>query len=512
MKVQRKMDDKTKTIPTENCWWEVVICVASQMGNFRRFARMSQSDDKAHVVVSILASWIAADFVSGLYHWFADSYRTTNSTVNAIFFDNFQLHHKQPSLICKRPLANVNWEVNLPSFVLTILQLYFGMTPQSIVCFPFLAGFCFWISITNQAHRWAHQPQSKIPRIVKILQQNGVILSPQHHHRHHRESHLEDYCITSGICNPLLQRLNLWRRLELVVYRFLGIKSYAMLLQDSQAIDKSAFGHNASNNEEQIDTSEANHEVTSSYLYDYALSPFYDRLAKLLWPDWVHPNFITLTGGVCCSISIYALHYSYNRYAFAFWTLYHMMDNMDGKHARRTQQTSKWGAFLDHSVDGLVGVYMGYRVVAEVVFGLNVGSPLFALGRHCFSLVWLAPHIVHQLDPSKGLVLGTKVCSVDEGFLGVSFLLYFHAWISPDRPLLPNHEDIAETLCFLLLAIALSFVTISAFLKSIRNHWRYSWVGAFLAFALVASACQESHMWWVLWIPFMMLSVADYGK
>lgn len=509
MKSQRHANNIKTEIPTQNRWWEIVICVLSQGGNVYRLVALPRNTNTQILLVSsIVGSWIAADFISGFYHWFADSYRTRSPTINAIFFDNFQLHHKEPSLICKRPLANVNWEVNLPSFGLTLLQIFWEI-PQSRY-FPFLVGVCFWISITNQAHRWAHQPQSKIPTVVKALQRAGIILSPQHHHQHHGESHLEDYCITSGICNPLLRMLNLWRRLETVVFHTCGARSYAMLVQDPKAFEKSAFGSYSTPKEDPKQAESSSHNVTNSYLYDYILSPFYDRLAGSLWPDWVHPNYITLTGGLCCAASIYAFHYNYNKHAFFLWTFYHMMDNMDGKHARRTKQTSKWGAFLDHSVDGLVGVYMGYRVVAQVVFGLDVQSLLFALGRHCFFLLWLAPHIVHQLNPSKGLVLGTKLCSVDEGFLGTSLLLYYSAWISPGQPLVAGQQFAAEILCYVLATIAVGFVTATVAVQTIQKHRQY-WALAFLVFASLASTCKESLVWWLLWTPFMMISVSDHS-
>eukprot|EP01051_Picozoa_sp_SAG22_P002745 SAG22_NODE_125_length_18883_cov_12.351629_16_plen_208_part_00 len=34
------------------------------------------------------------DIASGIYHWFQDSYRSTNEKVNKAIFENFQLHHE----------------------------------------------------------------------------------------------------------------------------------------------------------------------------------------------------------------------------------------------------------------------------------------------------------------------------------------------------------------------------------------------------------------------------------
>jgi phosphatidylglycerophosphate synthase len=41
--------------------------------------------------------------------------------------------------------------------------------------------------------------------------------------------------------------------------------------------------------------------------------------------------------------------------AFFCYIGYAVLDNLDGKHARRTNQCSKLGAFYDHVVDGIIG-------------------------------------------------------------------------------------------------------------------------------------------------------------
>jgi phosphatidylglycerophosphate synthase len=99
--------------------------------------------------------------------------------------------------------------------------------------------------------------------------------------------------------------------------------------------------------------------MTNSYLYDYVLSPFYDWLAPLIWPDWVHPNWITISGGLGAGVSAYLVEHNNFGWACLFFTIYHMCDNMDGKHARRTKQTSKFGGILDHMIDGTLGNIAG---------------------------------------------------------------------------------------------------------------------------------------------------------
>jgi hypothetical protein len=51
---------------------------------------------------------------------------------------------------------------------------------------------------------------ASVPSAVRRLQRMGVILSPAHHAVHHAPPHDSNYCITSGISNPVLTRIRFW--------------------------------------------------------------------------------------------------------------------------------------------------------------------------------------------------------------------------------------------------------------------------------------------------------------
>ena len=201
-------------------WWEVLIVVGAQVGNLWRFTHFYGGFD----LLLLVPAWMLADFVSGMYHWFADSYRTNSPAVNAIFFDNFQLHHDYPRFITKRPVFNVSWEVSLPSFVFTLyLLLLLASTSTGSSAFwssglSLFSSFAFWISVTNQAHRWAHTAKKDLPMFIKFFQRCGILLSPEHHHFHHQRPQLRMYCITSGVCDRALEAVKFWDRLERLVF------------------------------------------------------------------------------------------------------------------------------------------------------------------------------------------------------------------------------------------------------------------------------------------------------
>ena len=65
---------------------------------------------------------------------------------------------------------------------------------------------------TNQFHMWAHA--TSVPASVRWLQRLGLVLSPERHARHHCGEFDRSYCMTSGWLNPLLDRIDLFGRIE----------------------------------------------------------------------------------------------------------------------------------------------------------------------------------------------------------------------------------------------------------------------------------------------------------
>lgn len=96
-----------------------------------------------------------------------------------------------------------------------------------------------------------------------------------------------------------------------------------------------------------------------SYLYVYVFSPIAERIADCL-PMWLAPNSITLFGFFLNIISHLVLLY-YQGFQMegpvpnwaivmtaVFYFTYIMLDNTDGKQARRTHSSSVLGMLFDH--------------------------------------------------------------------------------------------------------------------------------------------------------------------
>lgn len=221
-------------------------------------------------------------------------------------------------------------------------------------------------------------------------------------------------------------------------------------------------------------------QSNTSLLYDYAISPFYDRLVRI-WPAWVHPNVITCLGGVGAAASLVAMEHGQWGAACAAYTLYHMFDNMDGKHARRTGTASAVGHILDHVIDGTVGLAATSRTFCECFFDFPHALS-FALC--CAMAMMLA---CHAAEHATGLAtLGTRIFSADELFLLCSFALGHRAATGSPVVLLGPEAQAAwwpvVSSAWVLLICVLALLTV-------RRPAHLAALAAFGAFCAAAPSC-----------------------
>ena len=71
--------------------------------------------------------------------------------------------------------------------------------------------------MTNEIHKWSHLVHSKPSFIVRFLQKSGMVLSHEHHHKHHQGNFDTSYCIINGWMNPFLEYIDFWRRMEKLI-------------------------------------------------------------------------------------------------------------------------------------------------------------------------------------------------------------------------------------------------------------------------------------------------------
>jgi ubiquitin-conjugating enzyme E2 variant len=174
------------------------------------------------LVLVAAAGVAAADFVSGLVHWAADTWGAeTMPVLGRRLLRPFRVHHVNPHDFNRRDFIDTNGDVSILVLPALIAAARLSLEPTAGAAgATALVAFAASGWMTNQVHQWAHVPRP--PRLVAWLQRHGLLLSRAAHARHHRAPHATHYCIATGWLNPLLDHLRVFRRLEWVVTQITG--------------------------------------------------------------------------------------------------------------------------------------------------------------------------------------------------------------------------------------------------------------------------------------------------
>jgi ubiquitin-conjugating enzyme E2 variant len=176
-------------------------------------------------LVCAITGAIMADFLSGVVHWYFDTWGTVNTPVLGVLVRSFREHHIHPRAMCSHDFIEVsadNCIIPIPFVLLCCLwKIQWSWTLEM-----FLMGSTQWtvvfVLFTNQVHKWAHMSSHQRPLIVKFLQKIGFILQPKHHTHHHLAPFDHNYCIFSGWCNPFLEKIDFWKKFELFITKTTG--------------------------------------------------------------------------------------------------------------------------------------------------------------------------------------------------------------------------------------------------------------------------------------------------
>jgi len=180
-------------------------------------ARLYHLDGLWSILLAIPLGIVGGDLVSGVVHWFADTYFTEETPIiGRSLVKPFRLHHIYPRDICTHNLVVIAGNSCILAVPVLGLCLYLlWLLPES----GWLAFKVVWVSVlaittvaTNQFHKWAHQ-EGPSP-LTRWLQRTRLVLNPSHHEKHHTAPFNVHYCITNGWLNPLLNKIKFFRRLE----------------------------------------------------------------------------------------------------------------------------------------------------------------------------------------------------------------------------------------------------------------------------------------------------------
>lgn len=179
----------------------------------------------AIAAATVVASWLAADFGSGVLHWSVDNYGNGRTPVMGNIIAAFQGHHSAPWTITYRGFANNVWKLCLPFGVPTVAAITWLAGPEHPMVSLFFAVFCASEILSQEFHKWSHQSKKEVPAWVNALQDAGVSIGRAAHNKHHIAPYDGNYCIVSGRCNRLLDESGFFRWLEHRIYNVNGVES-----------------------------------------------------------------------------------------------------------------------------------------------------------------------------------------------------------------------------------------------------------------------------------------------
>jgi ubiquitin-conjugating enzyme E2 variant len=159
-----------------------------------------------------LCCYLAADLLAGFWHWWEDRYADVRwPLVGDWIAKPNELHHDQPLAF----LDQGYWSRNSTTIIPAVIA--FLLTVPHPIC-----GVFVFVSQANEIHAWAHS-KGKVASWIEVFQSIGLFQSPKHHAQHHIDPFESKYCVMTDLLNPLLDRLDFWRRLEWIVERTIGV-------------------------------------------------------------------------------------------------------------------------------------------------------------------------------------------------------------------------------------------------------------------------------------------------
>jgi palmitoyl-[glycerolipid] 3-(E)-desaturase len=204
-----------------------LICLASAVSHLFLLSNGDVVSTAVQAISVIVASWLLADFGSGVLHWSVDNYGNGQTPIMGGIIAAFQGHHAAPWTITERGFCNNVYKLTLPFGILPTVLAWYLLPPSAAI---FAISFCMLEILSQEFHKWSHMTKSEAPFIANFLQRRGLSVPRTQHALHHLAPYEGNYCIVSGICNNVLDASGMFRRMEHIIYEWNGVESNAWKL------------------------------------------------------------------------------------------------------------------------------------------------------------------------------------------------------------------------------------------------------------------------------------------
>jgi plasmanylethanolamine desaturase len=209
------MARRTQTTDVLDLLAVAVVTAALAVLALRVWSGIHSLAGAVRVAVILAAGYLLADLLTGLVHWFCDTFfDETTPIIGPGLIAPFREHHRDPLLMTRHGFLELTGSSFRGLAPLLALFVWRGDLVPTFANAFVLALSAGAVS-TNLLHRWAHDPAA--PPIARSLQRLGIVLTPERHARHHAPPYAAAYCVTTGWMNPLCERLKIWSRAEAVL-------------------------------------------------------------------------------------------------------------------------------------------------------------------------------------------------------------------------------------------------------------------------------------------------------
>lgn len=192
----------------------LAICHLCNLGIAMQLYKSNDKINVETVAASIIVGLYLADLNSGLVHILFDTYDGDIPFLKIVAND-FTRHHKNPKKIVRDKTLQLLQETAIVPYNLSCL-LYntfpYTSNAQMVAQLSFLLSSNL-IQIIHQSAHFVNHASTKEKRqfkyrIVKLLQDNHIIVKSEIHRKHH-QTYDTNFCLLTGWANPLLNYIYL---------------------------------------------------------------------------------------------------------------------------------------------------------------------------------------------------------------------------------------------------------------------------------------------------------------
>ena len=190
----------------------------------------------------------------------------------------------------------------------------------------------------------------------------------------------------------------------------------------------------------------------ASLMYNKCMSPCLNKVVNYL-PTWLAPNLITLIS-LCFNIFASVISYLDGGFDFSFrlkrstcfvigifQLIYQLLDNIDGKQARRTGNSTPFGMLMDHGCDIFTNIFTAYNLSKLLL----VGNDSYFSYSVFFGLI-LGFYMMTYEEYKVGEMHFPMINGTDEGNLFIFLLGVILAFIGQDSMAYTVNEKYSITI------------------------------------------------------------------